>query len=47
MVTRQRSTEAAGGASMGRWFRMQEGEIGVRVDAVDNESALIAPFIGS
>jgi hypothetical protein len=47
MATRRRSTEAVGGAMMGRWFQAQGGEIGARVGAVDNEGALIAPFTGS
>jgi hypothetical protein len=46
MATRRRSTEAAGGAPMGRWFWAQE-EIGAKVGAVDNGGALVAPLIGS
>jgi hypothetical protein len=44
MITRQRSTEAASGAPMGRWFRVRRGEIGVRVGAMDNGGALDAPL---
>jgi hypothetical protein len=40
MARRQRSTEAAGGAPMGRWFRAREGEIGAGVGAVENGGAL-------
>jgi hypothetical protein len=46
MATRWRSTEATGGALMGRWFRAQGEEIGAGVGAVDNGGALIASFIG-
>jgi hypothetical protein len=45
MVIQRRSTEAAGGVPMGRWFRTRGGEIRVRVDTVDNGGALIMPFI--
>jgi hypothetical protein len=37
MATRQCSSEAAGGASMGRWFWARGGEIGTGLGAVDNE----------
>jgi hypothetical protein len=47
MATRRRSTEATGGAPIGRWFRVQGGEIEAGVGAVDNEGSLIVPFIGS
>jgi hypothetical protein len=47
MATRRRSTEVVGGAPMERWFWARGGEIGAGVGAVDNGSALIAPFIGS
>jgi hypothetical protein len=46
MATRRRSTEATGGALMGRWFRAQGEEIGAGVGAVDNGGAIITPFIG-
>jgi hypothetical protein len=46
MAIQQRSKEAAGGAPMGRWFRMRGGEIGVRVGTVDNRGALVVLFIG-
>jgi hypothetical protein len=46
MATRWRSTEAVGGAPIGRWFRVQGGEIGAGVGALDNGGALIASFIG-
>jgi hypothetical protein len=35
----------AGGAPMGRWFRLRGGEIEASVDVVDNGGALVAPFI--
>jgi hypothetical protein len=47
MATRRCSIEAAGGAPMERWFRTRGGDNEARVGAVDNEGALIAPFIGS
>jgi hypothetical protein len=47
MAIQQRSKEAAGGAPMGRWFRMRGGEIGVRVGTVDNRGALVVLFIGT
>jgi hypothetical protein len=47
MATRRCSTEAVGGAPMGRWFRAEGEEIGAGVGAVDNGGALVAPFIGS
>jgi hypothetical protein len=40
MAKQRRSTEAAGGASMGRWFQARGGEIGVGVGAVENGGAL-------
>jgi hypothetical protein len=46
MATRRRSTEVVNGAPMGRWFRAR-GEIGAGVGVVENEGALVAPFIGS
>jgi hypothetical protein len=46
MATRRRSTEATGGAPMGRWLRARGGDIGVGVGVVDNGSALVSPFIG-
>jgi hypothetical protein len=46
MAIQRRSTEAVGGAPMGRWFWTQGGKIGARVGAMDNGSALVAPFIG-
>jgi hypothetical protein len=36
MAGQRCSTEAAGGASMGRWFQVRGGEIGAGVDAVEN-----------
>jgi hypothetical protein len=47
MATRRRSTEVAGGALIGRWFRARGGEIGVGVGAVDNGGTLVASFIQS
>jgi hypothetical protein len=47
MATRQRSTEAVGGAPMGRWFRARGEEIRVGVGAVDNVGALVILFIRS
>jgi hypothetical protein len=47
MVTRRRSIETAGGALMGRWFQVREGEITAVVGAMDNAGALTALFIGS
>jgi hypothetical protein len=46
MTTRQRSTEVAGGAQMGRWLWARGGDIGVGVGAVDNGGGLISLFIG-
>jgi hypothetical protein len=46
MVTQQRSTEAVGGALMGRWFWARGWEIGAEVGAMDNGGALVVPFIG-
>jgi hypothetical protein len=40
MAGRRRSTVAAGGAPMARWFRARGGEIRVEVGAVDNGGAL-------
>jgi hypothetical protein len=45
MTTQQRSTEASGGAPMGRWFCARR-EIGAGVGAVDNGGAFLMPFIG-
>jgi hypothetical protein len=45
MVIRRCSTEAAGVALMGRWFRACGGEIGIGVGVVDNGGALVATFI--
>jgi hypothetical protein len=45
MTTRRCSIEVADGALMGRWFWVR-GEIGARVGVVENEGALVAPFIG-
>jgi hypothetical protein len=45
MATRWCTTNAVGGASMGRWFWARGGEIGAVVGAVDNGAALVAPFI--
>jgi hypothetical protein len=47
IATRRCSTEAVGGASMGRWFQTRGGEIGVGMGVVDNEGALVMPFIWS
>jgi hypothetical protein len=47
MATRQCSIEAAGDASMGRWFWVRGGEIGPGMSAVDNGGAFVASFIGS
>jgi hypothetical protein len=46
MATRQRSTEAPGGAPMGRWFWARGGEIGAKVGVVDNGGAIVVLFIG-
>jgi hypothetical protein len=46
MAIQRRSTEAVSGAPKGRWFWTQGGKIGARVGAMDNGSALVAPFIG-
>jgi hypothetical protein len=46
ITTRRHSTEAVGGAPMGRWFWEQGGEIGAGVGAMDNRGALVMTFIG-
>jgi hypothetical protein len=47
MARRHHSTEAVGGAPMGRWFRARGEKIGAEVGVMDNGGALIVTFIGS
>jgi hypothetical protein len=47
-IVKQRcSTEATGGATMERWFRVCGGEIGTGMGAMDNGGALVVPLTGS
>jgi hypothetical protein len=47
MAIRRHSTEAAGGAPMGRWFWVRGREIGAGVSVIYNGGATVTPFIGS